>query len=144
MPLLKTTLLTGLAACVVAAASMMSPSRAVLADEYEWDATSGYHEEEWYDPSDWLDPTNGIDYEYDDYFGSYYDGDAYDVYDDTWYGNNYYTSDWYDEEPDFDNWYDDSVYDADGIYTDDSLYDVYDETDNSVEEVEEYEEAGNE
>lgn len=100
---------------------MMSivPLHAVSADEYEWDPTYGYHEEEWYDPSDWFDPDDGIDYE-GDYYGDYYDDDVYEG-SETWYGDNYYSNDWYDDEPDFDNWYDDdyayddSEYESAGI-----------------------------
>lgn len=78
-------------------------------DQYEWDPTSGYHEEEWYDPSDWFNEEDQqVEYE-DMYNGDYYDGDvtAYDEYDEQDdYGSDYYTADWFDQEPDFDNWYD--------------------------------------
>ncbi len=95
-------MLTGCTTLIAVLGLALQPSSA---DEYEWDSTYGYHEEEWYDPSDWFDPDDGIDYE-SDYYGGYYDNDVYDG-DETWYGDNYYTDDWYDDEPDFDNWYDD-------------------------------------
>lgn len=93
--------LVAVIACVVSASTC-------IADDWEWDPTHGYHEEEWYDPSDWFDADDGIDYEYDDYYyyddDDYYDDDYYDA-DDRWYGDNYYTNDWYDDEPDYDLWY---------------------------------------
>ena len=37
-----------------------------LAQEYEYEADEGLHQEEWYDPSDWFDYEDGsVDYEED-------------------------------------------------------------------------------
>jgi len=120
--------LTGLVTAFAIGAVCCFPATTSIADEYEWDVSSGYHEEEWYDPSDWFDPDDGIDYE-DDYFGSYYDGGYYneDYYDgnSTWYGDNYYSEDWYGDESDFDDWYEDDTYlddDVDGFDLSDEFY----------------------
>ncbi len=101
-----------LAACLAAPAVSAQDG---IADDYEWDPTYGYHEEEWYDPSDWFDADTGVEYEdyEDNYYGNYYDDDYTGVgeyeeewYEDNdWYGDNFYTSDWYDNEPEFDDWY---------------------------------------
>jgi hypothetical protein len=58
----------------------------VEAEQYEWEAGEGYHEQEWYDPSDWFEVGRDIDFENDDYWGGYY-GDGY--YDDDWYYDYY-------------------------------------------------------
>lgn len=62
----------------------------IEAEQYEWDAEYGYHEQEWYDPSDWF--SMGRDFEVED------DGmnTGYDYY---------YTDDWYDEDSTFYRWY---------------------------------------
>lgn len=58
------------------------------AEQYEWEAGEGYHEQEWYDPSDWFNWGSDIEYENGDWFtGGYYD-DGY--YDDDWYYDYYY------------------------------------------------------
>lgn len=99
---------------------------AIADNEWEWDSSTGYHEEEWYDPSDWFNDDNDIDYEadyYDGYDPDYYSADDYDytsddyqmygyegddsMYYPDYYGYDYYTNDWYDNEPGFDSWWDD-------------------------------------
>jgi hypothetical protein len=85
----------------------VSSTTAAQADEWEWDPTWGYHQEEWYDPSDWFNADDGyVDYE-DYYYGDYYDDDG--VLDDGTYDNpygyDYYTSDWFDDDADFDGWW---------------------------------------
>jgi hypothetical protein len=115
------------AGCITLIAMSVGSWKPSFADEYEWDPTYGYHEEEWYDPSDWFDPDDGIDYE-SDYYGGYYDNDMYDG-DDTWYGDNYYTDDWYDDEARFDDWYGDSD------------HETYDENADTLDGAEEYNES---
>jgi hypothetical protein len=103
--------------------------------EYEWDPSTGLHEEEWYDPSDWFDDDEGVEYEdygplgrddrgYYDYGYDYglYDGYTYwDYgygYDDYGYDydygwdfdagdeDNYHTDDWDETNDAFGDWYD--------------------------------------
>ncbi|GAA5483871.1 hypothetical protein [Haloferula sargassicola] len=40
---------------------------ALAAEEYEYEADEGYHEEEWYDPGDWFNEDDQISYESDRY-----------------------------------------------------------------------------
>jgi hypothetical protein len=59
----------------------------VEAEQYEWEAGEGYHEQEWYDPSDWFNWGSDFEIENDGWFsGGYYD-DGY--YDDDWYYDYY-------------------------------------------------------
>lgn len=68
----------------------------INSQEYEWEPGTGYHEEEWWDPSDWFDTSPGVDYEETGYYGSWfgdnddYDYDGYSAYgfDDTYYPYN--------------------------------------------------------
>ena len=48
-----------------------------IAQETEWEAGTGYHEEEWYDPSDWFDDEVGVNYG-ETWSAGY---DTYDYYD---------------------------------------------------------------
>ncbi len=112
--------LAGLAVLVALASLTFGTPHSVSADEYEWDPTYGYHEEEWYDPSDWFDPDDGVDYEadyYGDYYDDYDDDYVYGEDDVTWYGDNYYSDDWYEDDADFDSWYesDDAIDEPVGI-----------------------------
>lgn len=90
--------------------------RGVDPDDIEWDPQSGYHEEEWYDPSDWFDADEGIEYEdtwlgYDytpslnqraDEYTAYDNQDGYfDYYDYT--ENQYGDTDFFDRDYDFEN-----------------------------------------
>lgn len=127
---MKKSLMERLAFLLIAALFAAGTAASALADEqFEWDPAWGYHEEEWYDPSDWFGDDHTVSYE-DRYYGDYeHLGDASDrdrtrageqawdeygyddvyLYDDHGYdrGWDYYTDDWFDEEPDFDDWYDD-------------------------------------
>ncbi len=98
----------------------MSLHSTSFAQEYEYEADEGLHQEEWYDPSDWFTTGGGVDYE-SDWNDFYYGYDYYDpwyelqsnygvspyyndpMFDYDPYGYNYYTEDWYD--PTFDTWY---------------------------------------
>jgi len=143
------------AAALVLAAGM--PATVVAQDDdyyegenYEYEPSTGVHEEEWYDPSDWFDDewyqddTNDVDFEeedwdygydymYDDgYTGTYdYDYDAYydgyyDGYDDDEYGmddNNVTRSGEYGSA--FTDGYYDGYYDQQRGYDADPYYYVY-------------------
>lgn len=99
------------------------------ADQYEWDPSTGYHEEEWYDPSDWADPDDGLDYE-SDYFGDYSTFSDEEYYDDEYYDDDYYQgdaevyfeSDYIDDEGagvEDDNWDNDNYWQGHHFYSED-------------------------
>lgn len=113
---------------IIAGLALATPSYTASAQEYEYEADEGLHQEEWYDPTDWFDTGAGIDYE-SDWNDFYYGYDAYDPwYRDDWtynrhyglgpqygnqnledrpYDNNYYTEDWFNDS--FDSWYEDNT-----------------------------------
>ncbi len=86
----------GLVPALVAAAGLAIAAPATAQDweeNYEWEPGTGYHEEEWYDPTDWFDDdfyNTGIDYEEtgydwwrdgDEAWSPGYDNDYYADYD---------------------------------------------------------------
>lgn len=124
---------SGLATLFAAVAvSMPLLSSPAIADDYEWDPTYGYHEEEWYDPSDWVDPDVGVDYEseyYDDYLADYY-GDYYGGYDEYIEDDEYLEDDYIEDDfagvPEFVDGDAAGVYDPDyDVLDDDGLVDTW-------------------